>query len=145
MTYLLKAVRDYLVTSAEVAEKFCDRIYPDRAPQAAAYPFLNLSDLSNDPEEGLSGEVGNHESIITVDIWTDGGLGAPEANQLGEVVRNMLSGYKGALNDDVWCNGCHVIRNQSLASDPLPGSDTHRRRVSQDYRIFHTADIPSFT
>ena len=146
MTYLLKDIRDHLQTSDDIDDAFADRIFADSVPQGTSYPFINLSDVSNSPEEDLAGEVGTHESIITVDVWTDGTGGPQTAREYGEMVRNMLSGYKGQLGTGVWCNGAHLIRNQVLASDPAqPGGDTHRRRVSQDYRIFHSADVPTFT
>jgi hypothetical protein len=145
VTYLLKDIRDHLQESADINDAFADRIYPEVVPQGVAYPFINLSELSNSPEESLGGEIGTHETIITVDAWTDGSGGSAAAKRYGEMIRNMLSGYKGRLGEGVWCNGAHLIRNQVLASDPAqPGSDVHRRRVSQDYRIFHSADVPSF-
>jgi hypothetical protein len=144
MTFLSKDVRDYLAAGVEIANAFGERIFPDGMPQGAAYPAIVISDLSNSPEYSLAGEVGTHTSVITIDCWTDGKGGRERVNRLGEMVRNRLSGYRGALGDGVYCNGARMIRNNSLAAEPLPGSDQHRRRASMDFEIIHTAAVPDF-
>jgi hypothetical protein len=92
----------------------------------------------------LKGEVGTHTSIIQIDVWTDGTGGKSKANELGELVRNRLNGYKGQFGTGVY-GTARMIRNDSLASQPFDGSDNHRRRVSMDFKIIHSADVPTFT
>lgn len=147
MTNLLRDIRDHLQTSEDINEAFGDRIFPDVVPQKTAYPYINLSDVSGSVPYSLAGEVGTHESIITVDVWTDGTGRRAAAERLGELVRNMLSGYRGQLGESgQMCYGCTLQRPlQILASDPLPGSDQHRRRASMDFSIHHPAAVPTFT
>jgi hypothetical protein len=104
-----------------------------------------INDLSNTPEYYLGGEVGSHESVIQIDVWTNGDGGRARANELGELVRNRLSGYRGALGSGVFCNMCEMIRNNTVAADPADGSNVHRRRNSMDFRIRHTADVPTYS
>lgn len=146
MTNLLRDIRDHLITDSDIVTAFGGRIYPDVVPQGTAYPYINLSDVSSSPEYDLDGEVGTHISIVTVDVWTDGTGRRAAAERLGDLVRNMLSGFKGQFGDSgQWCSGCEMQRNNILASDPLPGSDEHRRRVSMDFQITHSASVPTFT
>jgi hypothetical protein len=146
MTFILKDIRDRLETSTNIANEFGERIYADTAPQNAVYPFILLSDLSAQPEYYLEGEVGTHTSQIQVDVWTDGTGGKQKANELGELVRNRLSGYRGTIGGEEGAYGTiRMIRNDSTAPPPLEGSSEHRRRVSMDFEIIHSADVPTLT
>lgn len=151
MTYLCKDIADHLSASVSIRDAVGDRIYPDIAPQPVRagqavelYPLIIISDLTNTPEYSLAGESGTHSSMIQVDVWTDGTGGKHRSNEIGELVRNRLSGYRGRFG-----TGCYgtarMIRNNSVAAPPVDGSDTHRRRVSMDFEITHSASAPTFT
>lgn len=144
MTFILKDIRDRLEASTAIANEFGERIYADVAPQNVAYPFILLSDLSAQPEYALSGEASAHTSQIQVDVWTDGTGGKQKANELGELVRNRLSGYRGTIGSGAY-GTIRQIRSDTTAPPPLEGSDQHRRRVSIDYEVIHSADVPTFT
>lgn len=137
---------DHLRGSTAIVDAFSDRIYPELIPQHVRdwQEAMVVNEISTVPEMYLGGEVGRHTSIIQVDVWTDGQGGRKRANDLGELVRNRLSGYRGQFGTG--CFGvAEMIRSDTLASDPLPGSDIHRRRVSMDFRVGHTADVPTLT
>ena len=153
MTFLAKDIRDQLIASTAIADAFSDRVYGEVMPQderdsggvrKLLYPCLIINDVSAEPEMYLGGEAGVHMSVIQIDVWTDGTGGKSKANELGELVRNRLSGYRGQFGTG--CYGtCRLIRNNSLAAPPVDGSDVHRRRVSMDFEIIHSADVPTFT
>lgn len=146
MTYLLKDIRDHLLGSEAIADEIADRVFPDAAEQGTEFPYFVLSEVSNTPEEGLQGEVGTHETLVDIDIWTDGTGRHAKAKELSELVRNRLSGYRGQLGEGEFCNGCHLMRGNITTNEPTsPGSDKRRRRVNMGFRILHTADVPSFT
>jgi hypothetical protein len=146
MTYLTKDIRDHLVVSTAILDAFSDRIYPEKIPQGRqdAYPAIVINDLSNDPEYTLNGEAGLHTTHVQVDVWTDGTGGKAKANELGELIRNRLSGYRGQFGTGVYGTS-RMIRNDTVAAPPIDGSDNHRRRVSMDFEIIHSADVPTFT
>jgi len=145
MTFLTKDIADHLRSSTAVFDAFADDIYPEVIPQERKNNWrqaLVLNDLSNEPEYYLGGESGTHTSIIQIDVWTDGESGKARANELAELVRNRLSGYRGQFGTG--CSGtAHMIRNDSVAAPPVDGGSTHRRRVSMDFKIIHTADVPT--
>jgi hypothetical protein len=153
VTYLTKDIRDHLTGSTAIVDAFSDRIFPEVVPQELrtstglkreAYPCILISDLTNEPEYDLGGEVGLHTSRIQLDIWTDGTGGKQKLNELAELVRNRLSGYRGQFGTG--CYGtAHLRRNDSLAAPPVDGSNVHRRRQSMDFEIIHTADVPTLT
>ena len=153
MTFLAKDIRDHLAGSVAILNGFSDRMYGEFAPQEERdsggdrrllYPCIVISDVSAEPEYSLRGEVGTHKSIIQLDVWTDGTGGKQRANELGELVRNRMSGYRGQFGTG--CYGTsHMVRCNSLASPPTEASDRYRRRVSMDFEIVHTADVPSLS
>jgi hypothetical protein len=144
VTFLLKDIRDRLATSSAIVDAFSDRIYPETAPQGASFPRIHISDVSSLPEYYLGGEAGLHVSKVQLDVWTDGTGGKFRANELSELVRNRLSGYKGQFG-----TGCHgsavLIRNDPDSLPPVDGSDTRNLRVSMDFEITHSASVPTFT
>lgn len=146
MTYLSKDVADHLKGSTNIVSAFSDRIYPEVIPQDQrdAECAMVINDLSNEPEYYLGGEAGLHTSVIQVDVWTDGKGGRARANELGELVRNRLSGYRGTFGTGVYGTS-RMIRNNTVAAPPIDGSDTHRRRVSMDFEIIHSASVPTLT
>lgn len=144
MTFLVKDIRDRLAASANVVDKVSDRIYSEVAPQQASLPYLILNEISQQPEFYLGGEAGRHTSVIQIDVYTDGKKGQQEANEIAELVRNRLSGFRGTFG--AGCYGTsRMIRCESNPVPPVDGSDFTKRRVSMDYEIFHTADVPSLT
>lgn len=143
MTYLVKDIRDQLAASTAIANHFADRIYADNAPQRAAYPHIVIGEIANLPEYSLGGEAGTHSSQIQIDVWTDGTGGKERANELGESIRNRLNGYRGQFGTGV-SGTARMISNNSAAVPPTDAGDRRRYRVSMDFEIIHTADVPTF-
>lgn len=145
MTFLTQDLRDHLAGSVEVHDEFGTNIYEARIPQNVVYTSaLVITIVSQQPEYYLGGEVGTHISQVQIDIWSDGKRGAVHANRLSELVRNRLSGYRGELGEGCFCNHARIIRYDSTAPEPVDGSNVHRRRVSMDFEIIHTASVPTF-
>lgn len=144
MTDILRDIRDHLLGSSNITNEFGDRIFDDVAPQGIQYPYILISDMSSDPLEALDGEVGTHDALIQIDVWTDGTGGRGKAKELGEMIRNRLNGYRGQFGDGSY-GTAHQRRYNALSAPPLEGSNIHRRRISMDYQIIHSADVPTFT
>jgi hypothetical protein len=145
MTFLAKDIRDHLRDSPDCYDRFGEHIYEGRLPQGANYEAaLVINIVSQQPEYYLGGEVGLHMSQVQIDVWYTGERGAVGVNELAETVRNRLSGYRGDMGDG-FCNHARIIRYDSTAPEPVDASNLHRRRVSMDFEITHTADVPSFS
>lgn len=144
MTDFLRDIRDHLLGSTDIVNEFASRVYDDMAPQGAAYPFVLLSDISNQPEYALDGEAGTHTTQVQIDVWTDGTGGRGKAKELGELIRNRLSGYRGQFGEGEY-GTARQIRYNAVAAPPLEGSHIHRRRISMDYEFIHSADVPTLS
>lgn len=138
MKYVSTDVAKQLLANADVVNLVSDRVYFEGIPQGASYPLILVSDISLVPEYVLQGEVDAQTSQIQVDYWTDGQdalRGPKKAKEGGELIASILSGYRGQLGEETDCKSCRIIRNNILASQPLPGSDIHRRYASMDFEI----------
>jgi hypothetical protein len=155
MTYLVRDIRDHLDGSQAIRSEVSDRIFPDRIPQRlyddqgrvrdSAFPCIVIGEISGTPEYTLAGEAGVHMSTVQIDVWTDGRKGPQETKDIAEAVRNRLSGYRGTLGSGVHARNCMLVRNDTSTIAPFDGSDNFRRRASMDFRIIHSADVPTFT
>lgn len=153
MTFLLKDIADHLGGSQNIVDAVENRIFPDVIPQEVRdsggsrmtlYPCLVLQAVSATPEYYLGGEASYHQAVIQVDVFTDGRRGTKHANELAELVRNRLSGYRGQFGTG--CRGtARLVRCNAVPVEPADGSDTHIRRTSMDFEINHTAATPSLT
>jgi hypothetical protein len=143
VTYLVKDIRDQLAGSIPILNAFSDRMYPEVIPQGGEYPCIVINEISAAPEYYLAGEVGKHYTQIQIDVWTDGTGGKSKLNELSELVRNRLNGYRGTFGSGV-SGTARMTRNDPISVAPVDGSDLHRRRQSMDFEIFHSADVPTF-
>lgn len=153
MTFLVKDIRDQLTASTAILDAFSDRIFPDSIPQElrdsegnrrTLYPAIVIGEISAQPEYDLGGESGVHTTQLQLDVYTDGTGGRPKANELSELVRNRLSGYRGQFGTG--CSGtCRLIRVPTTIEAPTDASDNKRYRVSMDFEIIHTAAVPDLT
>lgn len=153
MTFVLKDIADHLRGSTAIVDAVENRIYPDVIPQEernsggnrmALFPCIVLQIVSGQPEYALRGEAGVHQTTVQVDVWTDGDRGSYHANELSELVRNRLSGYRGTFGSG--CRGtARLVRSNSLPVEPVDASDQFRRRVSMDFDLIHTAAVPDLT
>lgn len=155
MTYLVRDIRDHLDGSQAIRNEVSNRIFPDRIPQKlrddsgnvlpSAFPCIVIGEISGVPEYTLAGEAGVHMSTVQVDVWTDGRKGPQETKDIAELVRNRLSGYRGTLGTGVHARNCMLVRNDTSTVAPADGSENYPRRASMDFRITHSADVPTFT
>lgn len=143
MTFVLKDIRDHLTNSTAIANEVADRVYADIAPQRTEYPYILLGEVSALPEYHLGGEVGTHTTQVQVDVWTDGTGGRQKANEIGELVRNRLSGYRGQFGTGVYGTS-HMTTSHASSEPPPEGSDQHRQRVTMQFELIHSADVPTF-
>lgn len=142
----LKSVKTYLANSVNIiAVTANDRdngIYPLQAPQGSTPPYIVIDQVSDSPEYQLSGESGMKRLTAQVDCY---GRNYYEANDLGDKVGNRLSGYRGLLDDSVWCSKATIIRNNKLVEPAEEGSDEQIHRVSMDFELVYGSTVPDFT
>ncbi len=145
MTYLIQDIRDHLVGSTAIVNDVGSNIFADVIPQGTQYErAIVISEIAGDPEYYLGGEAGLHTSKIQIDYWTNGVGGPSEANTGRELIRNRLNGYRGTFGTGCYGTARMITDNSGFVA-PIDGSDLNQRRVSMDFEIIHSADVPTFT
>lgn len=118
-------------------------VYSKRAPHGVGNRYVLLSKFGGDPKYSLTGEVGTTHSILQVSCWARDPNGAVVANQIGDAIRNLISGFRGEWGD-TFVSDCSLTSEPTEQDEaPDDGSDRWWHGVSQDYRVTHAQFVPA--
>lgn len=134
-------LRTHFLGSTSIADVVESRIYGSRAPQGVRGPLIVLRSVSSDRSYHLQNEAGVKESVVQVDCYD---ATARKAEELSELVRNRLSGYRGAAGD-VTIQAATILSEHAYRESPKDRSDQWVFRYSVDYSITHTQSVPTHT
>ncbi len=100
-----------------------DRIFPHRAPQGAAFPFLLYSRTGSVPEHHMRGVSG----LRAISFQIDGYARSYETMQnLREAVRQTIDGYRGGVpvnGDTVWFRHLFIENDADAFGEPQAAGD----------------------
>lgn len=139
MSSLLPSMRTYLLTVTAITAMVGDRISIDHSDQGDQEPRLVLFDISSIQGHTLRGADGLPRARVQIDCI---GTSRQQADELGELVRMALDGFKGQW-DEQSIDSC-LMQTNFADFEPSPGLDHHRRYVRhQDYFIYHHEPKPA--
>ena len=103
------------------------RIYPDQAPQNAAFPYICFQLLQTSPLDTKEGVSKLDTLLVQVDCYT---TSYDTAQSLSELVRGALDRYRGTING-------HVVDKIIFTgqSSGAPITELSAYWSSQDYQI----------
>lgn len=122
-----KAMRARLTTDSALVALVGPRIFPGRAAQDSARPYMIYSRVSTDRPLGFSGLAGINETRLQIDIIADS---QATAEAIAVRIRATMDGYLGT-SAGVLVLGSWVEEEQDN-SEPLDGSDSTLYRVVLD-------------
>jgi len=133
ITPLPSAFRALLLQSSDVTDLIDQRIFTDQMPQTADAPavaFFVVAELANDT---LGGPLGFDSASMQVESI---GRTRIEAEQVWQVVRKQLAGYRGVVD------GVKMVISQGsgryfLTDRPETGSDIWRYKSVQDFSVYY--------
>lgn len=136
-----QAVSDFLLADPDVEDAIGGRVYNGRVPQHGEYPCVVLEVAATDFHYHLSNESTMQSPVVQVDCFDRD----PEAENdtVADLVRNRLSGYTGAFNDDVFCHDAMIENVSQIDDRPRDGSDNWIRRTRMDFKITHRVTAPT--
>jgi len=133
-----KAIRTFLRDSNAVRDKVGTRIYSGSAPRGTNGNYIILRIILAEHLYDLENEIGLRESVMQVDCYEE----TPTlADELGEVVRKRMSGYRG-LAGDVFVQSTRIVRDSTAEVPPADASDKWIHLRSMDFSIYHDTAIP---
>lgn len=141
----LVAIRDWLLGSVEIANAITDRAFAGHIPQGVTGTSIVLNQINSNHEYSLTGQIGIIAYTYQIDVYDDGGTPLKTVQEVGELVRNRLSGYRGQLNDDVFCHGAFIEGDSESEDRPIDSSSNWKTRESFDVELHLTAAVPTFS
>lgn len=121
------AIRTILTADGTIARLFANRIYPDKVPQRAGFPYLTYQVIGTEPTNDKDGASKLDIVRVQLDIYT---TNYDTAQTAAESVREVLDRYRGTV-------GAAVIDKVIFAgqSSGEPDADMNIFWISQDYEI----------
>lgn len=132
--------RKFLKDSAAVRNAVSG-CYCGHAEASASEKFIVLRDTSSVREYTLSNEAGLTQKTLQVDCYAET---AHEAEEIFQVVRNRLSGYRGEFGDGE-VESVMIISEGALPTEPEDGSDNWRHRYYADFSMRYRESVPTHT
>ena len=134
------AIRDFLIGNADINNKVSNRVFPSHLPQGTPIPALVLQTINRTHEYHLTNELGISPQMIQIDVYA---ATRPEVEEIAELIRDRLSGYRGSLNADTFCHGARIERNTPIDTPPADASDRWLSRQSMDFQLHITSSVPT--
>lgn len=134
------ALYSYLSTKASVTAVVGIRIYPQVAPDSAAYPFITYNVTNEQHDHSMGGATGLANPSIQIDVWAE-----TVANRvaIAEVVRNALDGFRGNMGtENLNIRNC-FLQNRSNFNESDGEGKTPIYRSSMDFSIWHVETVPT--
>lgn len=129
----------WLRSRDEVADLVGDRIYPLRAPQGAALPYLTYQVISGLRVRNLTdGPCGMGNPRLQLDCWaaTYAGVRALAEAVRGTKAETQLDGYTGTMNG-TWVGYAEVRELTDLYEEPVHADDGGAYRATLDVLLWH--------
>lgn len=125
------ALRAFLLADPAIAAIISTRMYPVQLPQNPALPAIRYFRVSGNRPQSTTGPLGQTNPRVQIDCYA---LKFQDANDLAELVRKRLDGYRGPAGDDGdFIQGAFFQTERDLWEEqPLPGMYA----VSRDYMIW---------
>lgn len=136
-----RAVNDYLLADAGINAAVGGRVYDGRIPKGKPLPAIVLQVVTEGAYYELQNESAVRAPIIQIDVYDRDPKA--QSDTIAELIRSRLSGYRGALNDETFCDCAVRQRYNQFDEPPDDGTDNWIRRVSTDYRIHYFAAVPA--
>lgn len=134
------ALYSYLSNKASITSLVSTRIYPQVAPNSAAYPFITYNVINEEPTHSMSGAVGLTHLTVQIDVWCN-----TVANRVAvsEALRNALDGFTGAMGaENLSIRNC-FLENRTNFNETDGEGKTPVYRSSMDFSIWHVETVPT--
>lgn len=115
------ALYSVLSGASAVTDLVSTRIYPVKAPQNVAHPYITFQQITGGYVNSLSGYSGLRSPLYQVDVWADD---YPGATDIAKAVRQAM-------------DAATTIKTVLIEEREDYENDTSLYRVSQDFSIWH--------
>ena len=134
------ALYSYLSTKASITALVSTRIYPEVAPDSAAYPFITYNIFGESHDHAMQGATGLTNPTLQLDVWADT---IADRVTISEAIRNALDGYTGNMGtENLSIRNC-FLQNRANYTESDGEGKTPAYRSSLDFSIWHVETVPT--
>ncbi len=135
------ALYSYLSTKASITALVSTRIYPQVAPNDAAYPFITYTIIAGDTSHHMGGASGLVNVSMQIDAWADN---IPDRESVFQALRNALDGFTGDMGtENLNIRSCFLSDFSNLNEPNPEGKGLPVVRKSLDFSIWHVESVPT--
>lgn len=138
---IAKAVYDFLIADAGINAAVGGRIFRDRVPQGESFPAIIIQVISTNHNYHLTNESAVRDSRIQIDAYDRGPT--PQHEVIAELINSRISGYRGDLNSEMFCDSATFDDDVNMPSPPKDGTDNWTYRVLKRCHLFYFAAVPA--
>lgn len=129
-----EAVRTLLLEKQTIVDMVGTTVCNDHLPQTTQPPAIVYSIISELANDCFDGPLGFDAARVQVDCY---GKSRPESNELWQLVRGTLAGFRGVVAD-TFIKSVTQAGGQYYATDRAEaGTDQHRYRTIQDFFVYY--------
>lgn len=148
MASIVDALGLHLIANVEVATLLQHssapdgvRVFKGTIPQGMPFPAATLIAIASTPDYKLSGEIGDLQTIVQVDLYAPTEI---EAEDIGDKIRLAISGYYGTMGESTVVKSVTIAADRELIQQPVDGSGRAGYRKSVDYRITYEREVTTY-
>lgn len=128
---IAQALYTKLKFDTALAARVGSRIYPVRVPQDATYPALSYFRASTHTFHAHHGASGIAAPLFQVSVWAKGTGGALVVEEIADLVRLALDGFKGFVAGET-IHGIFLRNQHDFYED-----DTEIYHRPMDFEVWH--------
>lgn len=120
------------------------RIYPDKAAQNTAKPYVTWIIINANHNNYILGSSGLVEALVQFDTWADSSASNKAAS---EALRNALAGFRnsswGTGGNLTRIDSCMLQNEEESQEPPKHGNEAFLFRTRMTFRIWYRETIPT--
>lgn len=114
--------------------------YPQVAPQGVATPYMIYARISGTQGHHMTAADGLQQSRYQFDAYGT----YKQVKAIQDALRQAMDGFRG-LFSTVRVQACHLMDIRDLYEEPDDGQQFGLHRVSMDFYIAYSEDVPTFS
>jgi hypothetical protein len=124
-----------LLSTGAATNTVATRIYPQVAPQDAAYPFAVYQRISTEPVKQVVGPLGEARASCQISFY---GQDYGALRDVADAVRAQLDGYNGTpAGSGTRFNRVYWENEHDVYEQPESGGQVGVHGIQQDFAIWH--------
>lgn len=138
-----QALQSHLIGVTAISDLVGTRIYPDKAPTSATFPYITYGVISNTHVRHFDDISGLASPLIQIDVWSNTRLSAVTvAEEIRVELENKRAGI-GPTGNQLSVSGIFLENDRDLYEPPEDSSQVGIYRVSMDFRVWHAEPTTS--